>query len=274
MDKGERRMKVEEASKAVAAAPKVSIVMPSYNRARFIGEAIESVLAQRYEDWELLIIDDGSTDNTATVVESYLKRDRRIAYIVQEQNRGIAYTRNNGVAQSRGCYIAMLDSDDAWASPEKLGLQVAALDADPGLGIIGTWQVVVDEKGVATGDRVTFPQSDADIRAMEIHQNVLSQSSVVFRKEAFEKAGGYDACFSVNDDHDLWLKIGRSYRFAILPRYDLRYRRHPGNITSTRRVAAAKEELEILKRHRRFYPGANFGQLKGLARLALAFVRT
>jgi len=258
---------------SAAAAPIVSIVMPTHNHANFIAEAIESVRMQTFDQWELLIVDDGSTDDTRAVVEPFLKEDARIRYIRQEENKGIAFTRNNGVAQSQGRHIAMLDSDDAWASSDKLALQVAALDADPKLGIIGTWLEIIDEKGVPTGAMLSYPQDDAGIRAKEIYRNAFAQSSVVFRKDAFTKAGGYDGRFVVTDDHDLWLKIGRSYRFATLPRYDLKYRRHSGNITRTRRITAAHEELEILRRHRAYYPGFYKGLIKGFARLALAFVR-
>lgn len=254
-------------------SPTLSIVMPTHNRAGYISIAIESVLQQTYQDWELLIVDDGSTDDTKSVVEPFLKRDARIRYIHQDQNKGIAFTRNNGVAQARGRYIAMLDSDDAWASPDKLARQIAVLNADPELGIIGTWLEIIDEKGVHTGQQLSYAQDDAGIRSKEIYKNAFAQSSVIFRKEAFEKAGGYDGRFVVTDDHDLWLKIGRSYRFATLPSYDLLYRKHSGNITRTRRITAAHEELEILRRHRAYYPGFYVGLLKGIARLALAFVR-
>lgn len=256
-----------------SASPTLSIVMPTHNRAGYIGIAIESVLIQTYSDWELIVVDDGSTDETEAVVEAFIKRDARIHYIRQNQNKGIASTRNNGVAQARGRYIAMLDSDDAWSSPEKLARQIAALEADPELGIVGTWLEIINEKGVHTGDRLSYAQDDAGIRAKQIYKNSFAQSSVIFRKDAFEKAGGYDGRFIVTDDHDLWLKIGRSYRFATLPQYDLLYRRHSGNITRTRRITAAHEELEILRKHRAYYPGFYIGLLKGFARLGLAFVR-
>ena len=179
---------MESEPRAIEAA--VTIIMPTYNRAGFIAEAIDSVVDQAFRDWKLLIVDDGSTDETRSVVEPYLKRDGRIDYVVQDQNRGIAFTRNNGVARSTGPYIAMLDSDDAWASDEKLGLQIAALEADPKLGIVGTWFEIIDEKGMPTGVRKSFPEDDKGIRAKEIYRNAFAQSSVVFRREAFVKAGG------------------------------------------------------------------------------------
>jgi glycosyltransferase involved in cell wall biosynthesis len=255
------------------ADPVVSIVMPTHNRADYIGAAIASVLEQTYADWELVIVDDGSTDDTREVVAQFLPRDPRIRYVQEEENRGIALSRNNGVARSRGRYIAMLDSDDAWGSPDKLALQVAALDADPQLDIVGTWLEYIDEKGERTGARLSHPTDDASIRAIQIHRNCFAQSSVMFRKDAFERAGGYDPHFVVADDHDLWLRMGRSRRFATLPRYDLLYRKHAGNITQTRRVKAARESLEVLRRHRAYYPGFLFGYVKGVLRLSLAFVR-
>lgn len=252
--------------------PTVSIVMPTHNRATYIGGAIESILAQTYKDWELVIVDDGSTDGTQSIVEPYIARDTRIKCVRQEQNKGIAFSRNNGVARSRGRYIAMLDSDDLWASPDKLATQVAALDADPRIGIIGTWLKIIDEGGRPTGAQLSYPTDDAGIRRSMLYRDALAQSSVLFRKDAFEKAGGYDGRLVVTDDHDLWLKIGLSYRFATLPRYDLLYRRHPGNITRTRRITAAIEDFNIIKRHSTHYPGSMIAYIKGAARYARAII--
>jgi len=255
------------------ADPAVSIVMPTHNRADYIGVAVDSVLGQTYTDWELVIVDDGSTDDTRTVVAQYLAHDPRIRYVRQDENRGIALSRNHGVAVSRGRYIAMLDSDDAWASPEKLALQVAALDADPHLGIVGTWRVFINAQGARTGARLSHPTDDASIRATQLHRNCFAQSSVLFRRDAFERAGRYDPNLVVAEDHDLWLRIGRTHRFANLPRYDLLYRKHPGSIILTRRVTVARAALEVLRRHRAHYPGFLIGYIKGVLRLLVAFVR-
>jgi len=247
-------------------SPKISVIIPTYNRARYIAEAIRSVQNQTLRDWELLVIDDGSTDETEKIVRDFLKEDPRISYVKNEKNLGIAKTRSRGVSLAQAPFIAMLDSDDIWASPDKLAKQLSFLEADKKLGMVGTNASFVDENGKAVGKRTSFPNDDAGIRKTELYRNILMQSGLVLRKEAIEKAGGYDTGFTICDDHDLWLKIGRDWRFMIVPSVDLAYRIHSGGITKAKRIKTAHEELKILFKFKKEYPGFLKGLVKCTAR--------
>ena len=133
----------------------VSIIMPSYNTAKFISETIESVLAQTYTNWELIIVDDCSTDNTDEVVKSFLS-DNRIKYIKNEKNSGAAISRNRALRESKGKWIAFLDSDDLWM-PEKLERQIAFMEAS-GYHFSYTNYIEIDEESKPNGKRVTGPK--------------------------------------------------------------------------------------------------------------------
>ena len=240
--------------------------MPTYNRARYIAEAIQSVQSQTLHDWELLVIDDGSTDDTEKIVQDISKTDPRVRYVRQEKNRGIAETRNHGVSLAQADYIAMLDSDDAWTSPDKLGKQLPFLEQNKKLGLIGTNASYMDENGTPVGRHTHFLSDDDYIRKTELYRNILMQSGLLIRKSAIEKAGGYDASFTICDDHDLWLKIGRDWQFMILPSVDLSYRIHSGGITKAKRIKTAHEEMKILFKFRKDYPGFLKGLVKCVAR--------
>jgi glycosyltransferase involved in cell wall biosynthesis len=250
----------------MSTTPKISVIMPTYNRARYIAEAIKSVQGQILQDWELIVVDDGSIDDTESIVRSFMEKDDRISYFKNENNLGIAKTRNRGVTLAKADFVAMLDSDDKWISPNKLARQLDAFEQNKKLGIVGTNACFIDEDGVIIGKHTNFSSDDAGIRKTELYRNILMQSGLLIKKEAIEKAGGYDPSFVICDDHDLWLKIGRDWQFMILPSVDLAYRLHKGGITKIKHLKTAKEEMSILFKHRKEYPGFFKGLIKCTAR--------
>ncbi|MDR3558647.1 MAG: glycosyltransferase family A protein [Candidatus Pacebacteria bacterium] len=239
--------------------PKISVIMPTYNRARYIADAIKSAQNQILRDWELIVVDDGSTDETGIIVHEMAKNDPRISYFKNERNLGIATTRNRGVSLAKADYVAMLDSDDIWISPDKLAKQLSFFEHNEKLGIVGTNAFFINEDGKPIGKRTRFPSDDIDIRKVELYRNILMQSGLVIRKSAILQAGGYDPQFSIFDDHDLWLKIGKNYEFMILPSLDLTYRIHKGGITMAKRLKTAQEGMKILFKYKRLYPGFLMG---------------
>jgi glycosyltransferase involved in cell wall biosynthesis len=260
--------------------PKISIIIPTYNRARYIAEAIKSVQNQTLREWEMIIIDDGSTDGTEKIIQDFLKTDLRISYFKNEKNLGIAKTRNRGVSLAKADYVAMLDSDDAWVTRDKLAKQLEAFVKNKKLGIVGTNACFIDEHGAIIeknktfsiadsgngGKYTNFPSDDVGIRRTELYRNILMQSGLLIKKSAIEKAGSYDSSFTVCDDHDLWLKIGKDWQFMILPSIDLSYRIHASGITKTKKIKTAWEELVILFKYRKYYPGFFKGLIKCTAR--------
>jgi glycosyltransferase involved in cell wall biosynthesis len=257
----------------------VSIIIPTYNSAKYLRQAIDSVFKQSFKDWELIIIDDASSDETTSLVSKYLDNassnyDSRVRYFKNETNLGISKTRNKGIslASADSKYIAMLDSDDIWLNPNKLTEQVTAIEHNPLLGIVGTWMTQIDENGVEIG-RISAGVEDEEIRHSILHYNNIAQSSVVFRKDAALAVGGYDESLATMEDHDLWLKIGTKWQFANIPTYALGYRVHKVGITKKRAYQVAADEFKVVLRHRKEYSGFIKGFFKGLLRPIYYLVR-
>lgn len=252
--------------------PLISVIVPTHNRADLLPEALRSVLAQTFTDWELIVMDDASTDDTESVVAEFAQRDGRIRYVRNEKNLGIARNRNEGLAQARGRLIAMLDSDDVWLDHWKLEKQADFLATNPGHVIVGTYACVMDENGKNCGS-FEFETSDAAIRAHMLRRNQFVQSSLLYRKVAAMQVGGYDSSYTVADDYDLWLKMGAEGKLAVIPEYMTGYREHSGGITKTKRVLAAREHLSIIRKHKLAYPAYLLAFIKAQLRIALAYIR-
>lgn len=247
----------------------MSVLIATYNRADLLGEAIESVRRQTYQDWEIIVSDDASSDNTKEVVEALAAEDLRIRYFRHEKNVGISKNRNSGLAAARGEYLAPLDSDDVWTDPTKLERQVAFLEAHPDHALVGTFVAAIDATGAPAGS-IDYETDDARIRAKIYRRNQFTQSSVMMRASAVREAGGYDEGRVINEDYDLWLKIGARHRFANLPERMTGYRIHAGGITKVRRMRAADEHLLIMRKHRGAYPNYALGLAKAYARILMA----
>lgn len=184
--------------------PLVSIIIPTYNRQDFIKEAVESVLTQDYSCYELIVVDDGSTDTTRSILARYPE----IMYCYQE-NRGVSSARNHGLACSQGNLIAFLDSDDLWL-PRKLSTQVALMERSPEIMVTYT-----DEVWIRQGKRVNSGKRHQKYSGWIFKQClplcIVSPSSVVVRKQVFEIVGNFDEHLPVCEDYDLWLRLAAQY---------------------------------------------------------------
>ena len=250
---------------------KVSIVICSFNRADFLPRALDSVLKQTYDNFEVIIIDDGSTDNTEEVAQKYLARDERIKYFRNSANLGIARSRNKGVVLSQGEYIAMLDSDDYWLSPEKLQKQVVFLDTNSKVGIVGTGIVLVDENDREIKQDI-YETEDKNIRARILAKNQFAQSSVLFRKKAFNQAGNYDESLNVCEDLALWLALGLKYEFANLAEALVAYLIHSGGISKSRKKEIASTTDKIISQYKKNYPHYSRAKFKSFLRILLSLI--
>ncbi len=252
--------------------PKVSINMATYNRGQYLSLAIDSVLAQDFTDWELIIVDDGSTDNTHEVLFPYLK-DERIKYFKNEKNSGICVTRNKALENSIGEYIAVLDSDDVWLAKDKLSQQVDFLDFNYEYALIGTGVVVIDKEGKEIKCYLN-PEGALAIRNSLLAKNSFSHSSVMYRREVVASMGSYPLNLNGIEDYDLWLRLGSKYKLHNLPRYDLGYRKHPGNISLTDRTRLMEANLTLIKKYRQYYPNFYWAWLRRASRLFVVKVLT
>lgn len=208
--------------------PQVTVVIPTFNRADLIGQTLQSVAAQTFPDWECVVVDDGSTDNTRQVVESFAARDPRFRYAWQE-NASAAAARNRGVELATGEFIAFVDSDDLWP-PDRLAWQVEALRNDP-------------EAVLAYGNTFVFRNGDTtkgglymgyvtDKPAGWAFEKLIVCSSIyspLVRASAIRKLGGFDLSLPSAEDWDTWLALSKVGKLVFDPRVALYYRAHEGN---------------------------------------------
>jgi glycosyltransferase involved in cell wall biosynthesis len=232
--------------------PKVSVNIATYNRGFFLKQAIDSVLAQTWTDWELLIVDDASTDNTEAIVRPYLA-DPHVRYFRNDQNLNISFTRNRALDNSHGEYIAILDSDDYWTDPEKLAKQIAFLDAHPDYLAVGTQAITINDNGTRLGV-LDLPLRDASIRGSILAKNPLIHSSVLYRRQPVIETGQYDLSLNAIEDYDLWLRLGRTGKLANLADRTVAYRLHAGNASVRDRLRLLRLNISLIKKNRRAYP--------------------
>jgi glycosyltransferase involved in cell wall biosynthesis len=213
----------------MSARPEISVIIPAYNAERTVGVAVDSVLAQTFGDFELIVIDDGSRDDTAEVAES--RDDPRVS-CVRTENGGVSVARNRGVARSCGAYVAFLDADDAW-QPAKLDRQHALLKERPEVGLCFTATQFVDDKLQPTFLQPA-PERNDWTEALLLEGNILpgSASSVLVRASVIEQSGGFDPRFSLCADWDMWLRMSVRSKVSLLDEPLVFYRSAPGTMSS------------------------------------------
>lgn len=203
----------------------VTVLMPVYNGEKYIRESIDSVLAQTYTDFEFLIINDGSTDDSAEIVESY--KDSRIRFVENSCNLGLVATLNKGLKLARGIYIARMDCDDI-SLPKRLERQVEFMDAHPLVGVSGTWIKMI---GSRQGDIWSPPTTHEAIVCSLLFETALAHPTVIIRKSLVEKINLlYDPSFEHAEDYDLWVRASRCTVLANLEEVHLLYRIHAAQI--------------------------------------------
>jgi glycosyltransferase involved in cell wall biosynthesis len=189
--------------------PRVSVITPTHNRRDFIREAIASVLAQTYQNFEIIVVDDGSDDDTHSVVEEFSHAYPVVQYILQS-NQGVSAARNYGVTLSCGQFVAFLDSDDVW-QPSKLESQVAFFTAHPEAAICQTEEIWL-RNGVRVNPHHKHRKASGDIFARSLELCLVSPSAVMLRRALFDQMGGFDPDLPTCEDYDLWLRIA-----ALMP---------------------------------------------------------
>ena len=224
---------------------KVSIIVPTHNRAHMLGDAIASVLEQSYQDFEILVIDDASTEETQAVVARF--GDARIHYFRNSKNLGEGGSTNAGLARAAGEYIGFLHDDDTWL-PTKLAAQVELLDRCPKtVGGVYTGYFRIDVASGATIATV-LPEKRGNIYADLRAQNWIgSPSAVLLRRECFDKVGRFDAEMKFGVDYDMWIRISRFYDFEAVNEPLIRYAVHPDRLSADSRAILYGKEAQLAK---------------------------
>lgn len=211
--------------------PRISVVMSVYNNAPYLAAAIESILAQSFGDFEFLIANDGSSDDSGRIIGSYAVRDPRILAFHQE-NRGLVPSLNRLVEAARGPLIARMDGDDI-ALPERFERQVAFLDANPDHGVVGTWVRCIDDKGALRREPCRdHPVSHEEFIAQLEHGPLLCHSSVLMRAGILRDVGLYRRQYRHCEDYDLWLRLAERARICSIPERLMLYRHSLGQVSS------------------------------------------
>ena len=204
-------------------SPRVTVLMSVYNGEQFLRQAIASILRQTFTDFEFLIIDDGSTDSTVEVIESF--SDPRLSLVRSDRNMGLTFSLNKGLALAKSEYVARMDADDE-SLPHRLETQVAFMDAHPDVGVCGSWLETI---GIEPKDQWRPPVNDARIRCEHVFHSDLYHPTVMLRKGLIDQ---YKLTYEgpVAQDYDLWVRASRVTRLANIPEILLRYRIHRDSI--------------------------------------------
>lgn len=210
-------------------APSISVVMSCYNAERWLAESIESVLNQTWQDFEFIIVDDGSTDETASIIARFAAVDERIVP-VSKSNTGLADSLNTGIARARSTWIARLDADDL-CEPDRLALQWRTASANPALVFVGTGLVLIDEHGQPFAVH-RYPTRHRKLVAhLTTARKFPAHSSAFFRADAFRRVGGYRPRIRRAEDWDLWLRLSEIGRLASVHKPLVRIRKHSDQIS-------------------------------------------
>jgi glycosyltransferase involved in cell wall biosynthesis len=220
-------------------APKISVIMPVYNAEKYLKDAIESILNQTYQDFEFLIFDDASTDNSRSIILTY--SDPRIKLISSNINQGYLVYLNQGIDLAQGEYIARMDSDDI-SEPMRFAKQVKILAENIEIGICGTWYTSFNELGNI--NTVTHPQKHTEIATEMMFHCPIGHPTIMGRKTIFVE-NKYDLHFYPAEDYEIWSRLVMQTKFYNIPESLLKYRWHNSNISITKAEIQKKHTLEI-----------------------------
>lgn len=249
--------------------PKVSVIIPTHNRAELVEKAIKSVLAQTYTDHEILVCDDASTDNTPHVIKSF--KDPRIRYTRYENNIGVIEVRNNAIMKSTGSYIAFLDDDDEWL-PTKLEKQVSVLDDSPdNLGLVYTGVYSIDTSGRIV--EITIHRFKGNVLNRLLFNSFITTSTVIVKKQCFDIVGLFDPEYQSASDNDMWIRIAEIFEFDYVGEPLINYL--ITQISISRNYNKVTKGLErLIAKHNRLYAVRNRAYSNYLLKLGVAYCFT
>lgn len=276
----------------------ISVIISTKNGGGFLKRSVESVLNQTHRDLELIIVSDGSTDNTAEIARALATTDPRIKVIELKKNIGPGLARNLAilgktaaaekvgadeepdeelkVEPANGNYIALIDDDDVWLSPEKLNRQKEYLDANPGVIAIGAARVEFVREEPSSSKHVFWLNQERDpekIRLNMLSYNPLITSSVLFRKDAFIKVGGFKA-MRLAEDYDLWLRMGQLGKIANVEGAETQYTIRDSGASRSNNIKMCRVVLNLAREYRGRYPNYTKAVIKGYVRLLLALKKS
>lgn len=252
--------------------PLVSIIIPTYNRFKMLERAIESVFQQSFSDWELIIIDDASTDETQKKMSELDSKEKKVRYmrIPRITNKGISEYLNIGLRNARGKYIARIDDDDYWCHKDKLKIQVEFLENNPEYVIVGGGAILVDDHGEEFF-RYLKKETDEEIRTFALFSNPFTHVTVLFRKDIALQLGGYKQIKHA-EDMELWLRMGKVGKLHNIKEYFITSVTAGQNKSFIHQRENSKTVLEVLKMHKDDYPNFKKAYLLNYTQYAYSFL--
>lgn len=233
-------------------APAISVVMPAFNADRYLEEAVDSILAQTFTDFELVVVDDGSTDRTREILEGYARRDARLV-VVSAVGKGFVDALTTGVATARAAWIARMDGDDR-STPDRLQRQWDFLQATPEVGLLGSTVQVIDSLGQRL-HMIRYPLADPVIRLTLRHAPAFAHGAVIMRRDDLAAVGGYSAGAHPADDYDLWCRlVAHGVRAANIDQPLYEYRLNEQGISHRHPVDMDRKAREIGQAYGRSLP--------------------
>lgn len=245
----------------------VSIILPAFNRERFLDEAIQSVFSQTYPHWELIVVDDGSTDSTAAIARRYADENPGAVRLISKRNGGVVSARNAGIQASRGEFVAFIDSDDRWDS-SKLALQVDSLSAYPPASFVYTGHHIVDSTGTLQRTVLPDPRFQGHIeKLLWLEHNEILGPTMIVRRDALFSVGLFDERLRGAENLDLRIKLARRgpVHYVNAPLYF--YRKHDESLTAQVDLMVA-QHWRMIQAH--FAPGEPAAKIPGLRRQVIA----
>jgi glycosyltransferase involved in cell wall biosynthesis len=228
----------------MANQPLVTVIIPTYNRAPFLSKAIDSVLNQSYKTFELIVVDDGSTDETKSILDDYVKKDNRIR-VFSQINQGQSVARNKALDEAKGDFICFLDSDNFWPK-NKLKTQTNFLNENENVDVVYGDIITIDEDGSEVS-RNNMKRYSGKIARWMLRDNCVSMNTAMAKRQCFNEMGGMSGTRRVADDYDLWLRFSAVYNFAYVPDFWAFYRVMKDQISSDKMARFESNELIINK---------------------------
>lgn len=221
--------------------PRVSIITPVYNGSQYIADTIKSVLAQTFHDFEYIIIDDASSDNSFEVISSFT--DTRITVLRNETNCYLVEARNRAIAEATGDFIALIDHDDLW-TPDRLAVQVKFLDQNPDFGLVGGWSLLIDENGNPAATRRNYRYNAEECKMSLLIRNIWGNGTLLFRRSLMDQPP-YDHEYQLCEDYNLIRKMSIKAKISILKKVVFKYRLHLNNTSALRQQQMVLHGLKL-----------------------------
>lgn len=230
--------------------PTVSVIIPTYNRAYLLSRAVKNVLAQTYQDFEVIVVDDGSIDNNQEMMEGF--NEKGIVYIKHPWNKGVSASRNTGIRYAKGKYVAFQDSDDEWL-PEKLERQIRIFESagqDTGVVYTGMWRIKNNRKKFVPAHAIK--KREGNIHAILLEKDFVGTPTTLIRKECFKTVGMFDEDLRRASDRDMWIRISEHYEFAYIDEPLVISHFQPDSISEDRDAGLKASEMILAKHYEKF----------------------